>query len=218
MAREITADSPVQYLKTVGPVRARALARLGIETVSQLLAHYPRRYFDRSTVVPIRQAAVGQDVTVLGTVLTAGERRTRRGGSLQTVALGDETGTLFCVWFNQSYLLRQFRAGTPVMCSGVVQSHAGRRQLVHPDFEIIAAERDALHTGRLVPQYPLTHGIGQHWLRRLIHATLQALAPHLPETLPAVEKKRVLPMMWERKKNMPPSMLTTVMAPRPSTE
>jgi len=190
MVREITADSPVQYLKTVGPVRARALARLGIETVSQLLVHYPRRYFDRSTVVPIRQAAVGRDVTVLGEVLTSGERRTRRGGSLQTVAIADATGTLFCVWFNQSYLLRQFRAGTRIMCSGVVQSHAGRRQLVHPDFEILAGERDALDTGRLVPQYSLTQGIGQHWLRRLIHATLQALAPQLPETLPASLRAR----------------------------
>ena len=117
--------------------------------------------------------------------MTAGERRSRRGGSIQTVTVQDRTGVMFCVWFNQRYLLKQFRSGSKVMCSGLVQAHAGRKQLVHPDYEILDGCGDRLHTGRLVPQYPLTQGVGQHWLRRLIHSTLDQLAGQLTETLPS---------------------------------
>ncbi len=113
-------------------MRVRALARLGIATVGDLLAHYPRRYFDRSQTTALDCLQAGQEVTVAGEVLTAGERRTRRGGSLQTVSIGDGCGVLFCLWFNQRYILKQFRSGERVMLSGMVQNHAGRRQLAHP--------------------------------------------------------------------------------------
>ncbi|RKZ18126.1 hypothetical protein DRQ50_04330 [bacterium] len=93
MKPRLEATTSVQYLKGVGPARARALSRLGIETVSDLLAHYPRRYLDRSHTVPIGSTAAGQDVTVLGEVLTSGERRTRRGGTLQTVSVGTTAGS-----------------------------------------------------------------------------------------------------------------------------
>ncbi|MFH1845276.1 MAG: ATP-dependent DNA helicase RecG [bacterium] len=185
MARDLTWNSPVQYLKTVGPVRAQALARLGIETVEHLLGHYPRRYFDRSSALAIGKTQAGQTVTIQGEIMTAGERRTRRGGTIQTMAVADDSGMLFCVWFNQSYLLRQFRTGKRIMCSGELQRHAGRLQLLHPDFEILDQDNDRLHTGRLVPQYPLTRGLGQHWLRRLIHNCLETVGANLPETLPA---------------------------------
>ena len=111
MKPEFNLTTPVQFLKSVGPARARALSRLGLETVGDLLAHYPRRYFDRTSCLPIGQARPGQEVTVLGEVLTASDRRTGRGGNLLTVAIGDDSGVMFCVWFNQKFLLKQFRAG-----------------------------------------------------------------------------------------------------------
>ncbi len=186
---ETTWDSPVQFLKGVGPVRARALARLGIESVGDLLRHYPRTYLDRTAVTPIRRAAVGQEVTVRGQVLTAGERRTRRGRTLQTVTVDDGSEVLFCQWFGQSYMLKTLRGGVEVLLSGRVQRHQGRKQMVHPDFEILGGagkdgDGDQVHTGRLVPVYPLTSGIGQHWLRRLVHETLPRVVPAVRETLP----------------------------------
>jgi ATP-dependent DNA helicase RecG len=86
--------------------------------------------------------------------------------------------------------LKQFRSGQQVLASGVVSQHAGRRQLSHPDFEILDPQGDPVHTGRLVPVYGLTHGIGQHWLRRLVHDTLAALRGQLPESLPAEVRER----------------------------
>ncbi|MDD5720777.1 MAG: ATP-dependent DNA helicase RecG [Candidatus Krumholzibacteria bacterium] len=186
IAKPLTCDAPVQYLKTVGPVRAAALRRLGIETAGDLIRHWPRNYLDRTQVQAIARLQAGQTATVAGEVLTCGEQRTRRGGGLQTVTVADRTGVLFCVWFNQRYVLKQFRSGQRVMVSGTVQVHNGRRQLVHPDFEIHRDDEDAaavLHTGRLVPVYPLTAGLGQHWLRRLIHSALVELAPRLSDPL-----------------------------------
>ena len=87
-------------------------------------------------------------------------------------------GVLFCVWFNQKFLLKQFKSGRKMMVSGVVQMHAGRPQVAHPDFEVTEpgnAEADSspgLHTGRMVPVYGLTSGIGQYWLRGLVHQAL----------------------------------------------
>ncbi len=182
--RALTADSPVQFLKTVGPVRATALRRLGVETAGDLVHHLPRTHLDRSRVQPIARLQTGVEATVLGEVLTAGERRTRRGGSLQTVTVDDGSGVLFCVWFNQRHVLKQLRGGTRVMLSGLVQRHGQRPQLVHPDFETLDDREETLHTGRLVPVYPLTAGIGQHWLRRLIHSVLTELAPGLDDPLP----------------------------------
>ncbi len=202
MATEFSLETHVQFLKSVGPARARALDRLGIMTVGDLLAHYPRRYFDRSATVPIGRARPGTEATILGEVLTAGDRRTRTGGSLLTVSIGDDSGVLFAVWFNQKYLKNQFRPGRKVMASGLVQRHQGRLQLAHPDFELLDDPADApeagapagLHTGRLVPVYGLTAGVGQHWLRALVHQSLERLAGQTPEILPPdVVKRRGLP-------------------------
>lgn len=178
-------DSDIQFLKGVGPVRARALARLGIATAGDLLRHYPRRWLDRSQATPIASLQPGREATVAGEVLTSGSRRSRGGRSLQTVSIGDASGVLFCQWFGQGYLLKQFRSGVQVLVSGRVQIYQGRKQIVHPDFEFVAPGEDTLHTGRLVPVYSLTSGLGQHWLRGLIRDALGALVPETEEYLPA---------------------------------
>ena len=206
MKPEFNTETQVQFLKSVGPARARALARLGIETVGELLGHYPRRYFDRSETVAVARITPGKEVTVQGEVLTAGERRIRRGGTIQTVTIGDETGVLFCTWFNQRYLLKQFQPGRRVMFSGVARRRQGKLQLIHPDFELLAAPGSestadtgpGLHTGRLVPVYGLTAGVGQHWLRSLVWQALERLSAAgggtLPEILPpALRRERGLP-------------------------
>jgi ATP-dependent DNA helicase RecG len=177
-------DSPVQYLKGVGPVRAQALSRLGIVTVADLLRHYPRTHLDRSRVTPIRDLRSGAEATVLGRVLTSGERRSRQGRTVQTVAVADAGGTLFCQWFGQPYLLRQLRPGLEILLGGRAQIYNHRMQMVHPDYELLEDGGATLHTGRLVPIYPLTTGVGQHWLRRLVHETLAAVRDRLEETLP----------------------------------
>lgn len=188
MDTSLQLSSAVQYLKSVGPARATALRRLGVETVGDLLWHLPRNHLDRSQARRIGTLVPGEVATVAGEVLTCGERRTRRGGTQQTITVSDPSGVLFCVWFNQRFVLKQFRSGRRVMLSGAVQTFGGRRQMVHPDFEVLDPEGDGeqgvVHTGRLVPVYPLTAGVGQHWLRRLIHDTLDRVTPLIDDPLP----------------------------------
>jgi ATP-dependent DNA helicase RecG len=200
MKPEFSLATPVQFLKSVGPTRVRALSRLGIVSVGDLLAHYPRRYFDRTSCVPIGSARHGQELTMMGEVLTCSDRSTQRGRSLLTVTIGDDTGVLFCVWFNQKFLKKQFRTGLKVMASGTVQFHNGRPQLAHPDFEIITGEGEAeaktsgLQTGGMVPVYGLTSGIGQYWLRSLVDQALTRSESYHSESLPpALIKKYGFP-------------------------
>lgn len=200
MKPEFNLSTQVQFLKSVGPSRVRALSRLGIGTVGDLLAHYPRRYFDRTSCVPIGRVGPGQEVTIMGEVLTCSDRSTRQGGHLLTVTIGDETGVMFCVWFNQKFLKKQFRTGLKVMASGAVQFHGGRPQLAHPDFEILTNENEAaekspgLQTGRMVPVYGLSAGIGQYWLRGLVDQALTRTASfHLESLPPALIKKYGFP-------------------------
>ncbi|MCB1184644.1 ATP-dependent DNA helicase RecG [bacterium] len=209
MKPEFSLATPVQFLKSVGPARARALTRLGIATVGDLLAHYPRRYFDRTSCQPIGRARPGQEITVLGEVLTCSDRRTRRGGNLLTVTLGDDTGVVFCVWFNQKFLQQQFKPGRKVMASGVVQFHGGRPQLAHPDFEVLEAPPEGadatpgLHTGRMVPVYGLTAGIGQYWLRGLIDQALtRAEARHAESLPPELVRRHGFPGRGEALRNI----------------
>ncbi len=209
MKPEFSLATSVQFLKSVGPARVRALTRLSIASVGDLLAHYPRRYFDRTSCVSIGGLRPGQEVTVMGEVMTCSDRRTGRGGNLLTVAVGDDTGVVFCVWFNQKFLKKQFRTGKKVMASGVVQFHGGRAQLAHPDFEVLDAKPDGgdkeagLHTGRMVPVYGLTAGIGQYWLRALMDQTLKRAANHHLESLPpAIIRRHGFPARGKALRNI----------------
>ncbi len=89
MKPEFKLETSVQFLKSVGPARARSLARLGIETVGQLVGHFPRRHYDRTATVKVAQIVPGKEVTVQGRILTAGQRRTRRGGTIQTITVAE---------------------------------------------------------------------------------------------------------------------------------
>lgn len=92
-------NTPIQYIKSVGPKRAEALNNASIHTVNDLLHYYPRRYLDRSTVKSIKDIQINDEVTIIGNVEVCGERRTRKGKLFQAV-LSDGTGLTTLVWFN----------------------------------------------------------------------------------------------------------------------
>ncbi|MBN2072087.1 MAG: ATP-dependent DNA helicase RecG [Candidatus Krumholzibacteriota bacterium] len=178
-----------QYVKGVGPARQVLLSRLGIETVEDLLSHYPRDYYDRSELKKINNLEEGRRTGFTGTVLAVSNRRLGPRRSLLTVAAGDETGIINLVFFNQPYLEKQFRQGLQIVASGTPQSYRGQKQIVAPEYEIIAGELgdDLIHTGRIVPVYPLTAGISQRMIRRIIRSAIEKsegmIAENLPERL-----------------------------------
>lgn len=184
-------DSPVQYLKGVGPARARQLAALGLSTVTDLLYHFPRAYQDRSQVTPIASVCSGEFATVCGEVLRVRHRRIlrRRVRSVVEVVVGDPTGELGAVWFNQPYLAKAFRVGSRLILWGRAGGRGGR-QFLSPEYKIFEEGEDVSENTRLMPVYPLTEGLSQKVLRRLIRYALDCLAAKVPEILPDEIRRR----------------------------
>jgi ATP-dependent DNA helicase RecG len=177
---------PIRYVKGVGPQRALWLGQLDIESVEDALYYPPRRYEDRSQLLPIKDLVSGQVATVRATVLSRTMRRARRNLSIVQASLGDTTGVLSCVWFHQPYLAEQLTVDHEFILHGKVEGR-GRLQMVHPELERTEGDDDSsLHMARIVPVYPLTSRLGQRWFRRLIATLLEQYAAEAAETLPEI--------------------------------
>ncbi len=174
-----------QFIKGVGPARQVSLERLGIRTVEDLIMHFPRAYYDRRNLVPIGGLRPGAEATFVGTILAVSPRAGRHGRSILTVAVGDETGVVNLVYFNRPYLERYLRQGERVVVSGEMTTYRDTRQLVSPECEAIGGEltESLIHAGRIVPVYPLTGGISQRMMRRIVHEALEKSAGAFPENL-----------------------------------
>src|SRR6185369_7268039 len=148
-------DTPVTYLKGVGPARADALRRLGIITAVDLLFHVPHRYEDASTVAPIRSLEAGMHGTVIGTVVSKGVIPTRRGLRIFQAVLRDETGMIEVSWTGQPFLDRTIAKGDVLLVTGHVRFFHGR-QLQPREFVNlgVAGDEGATMEGRVLSVYP----------------------------------------------------------------
>ena len=174
---------PVQYLKGAGPKRAELLQHLGVETVEDLLHLYPRDYIDRSRLAPIASLRIGEIATVIGRVRSATVRPVRGRRDFR-LTLEDATGRIECVWFNQPYLEGILERGQSLVVSGQVALFR-TLQLKNAVFELLSGEeQDLIHTGRIVPTYPLTAGLSAKIVRGLMKSALDRYADLAPESLP----------------------------------
>jgi ATP-dependent DNA helicase RecG len=181
--------TPVQYIKGVGPQRARLLEKVGIETLEDALYFLPRRYEDRGNLKPIGQLVSGESQTISGEVMAVDLVVTpRRGLRIMELALQDKTGTMYAKWFNQPYLKKIFKKGQHLVLSGKVTTnryYGHVLEMENPNFEILDDEdQELLHTGRIVPIYPETKGLGSRPIRSIINRLVDQYSPVLPEILP----------------------------------
>jgi ATP-dependent DNA helicase RecG len=167
------------------PPAHRVLAdAFGIETVGQLLHHYPRRYIDRSRVLAIRTLPVDAYATVIATVRSVNKRQTRRRQTMVLVTINDGTGSLDLTFFNQPWIANQYRPGMELAVSGVVQVYRGRLQLANQEVEVLrSGEQDLVHTGRITPVHPAADGITPRTIRELLWRAFEQLPP-LDDPLP----------------------------------
>jgi ATP-dependent DNA helicase RecG len=179
----------VRELKGIGPARAGHLARLGIHTVLDAMLLIPRRYEDRRTFAPIGRLRLGESATVLGQVKSAGMGRTRRGIPYCEILVEDRTGTLPVRWYRQPYLARVFQRGARVILTGKLSPYPPR-QMINPEHEVEEADEARCHTGRIVPVYPLTAGLAQRFLRRLLFGLVQSAGSRLADPLPLSVRDR----------------------------
>lgn len=185
-------DAPVSTLHGVSTAYMARLERLGIETVRDLLYHFPHRYDDYRQLKSINQLEYGEETTIIGTIWETHSRKTRTGRDVVTSVIADASATIEAVWFNQPYLVRQLRPGRRIVLSGKVDEYLGRLRLQSPTWEPL--EKELIHTGRIVPVYPLTRGISSRWMRRLMKRVLDHWVPRLQDYLPTPirERKRLV--------------------------
>ncbi|HXW69712.1 MAG TPA: ATP-dependent DNA helicase RecG [Dissulfurispiraceae bacterium] len=212
--------SPVQYVKGVGPQRARLLMRLGINTVKDALFYLPYRYEDRSTLIKIAELAPHRLDTGLNTIsgkvvgseiVTPNPRRPRL--RLFELVIADSSGVLKAKWFNQGYLKKLFKHGQEVVLYGVVKRNywGSGFEMINPEYEIIDdgeddpahAPAEQIHTGRIVPVYRLTEGISQKQLRNIMYAIVGSAVPSVHDALPPeIITRRRLPGLRESLTNV----------------
>jgi ATP-dependent DNA helicase RecG len=196
--------TPLQFLKGVGPQRAKLLANLGLRTVEDALYYLPARHEDRSQLTPLRSLKPGDVTTVTGAIRAISPPPRGRPRMPLSVLLGDGTGFLTCVWFGQPYLERVFQRGQRLIVHGKVQRYrSGPLQMQVKDFEIAEDEgasdpsEEALHAGRLVPVYGLTRGLTarpmRRLMKRLVDGYVEGLEDPLPDDLRARHRLEGLP-------------------------
>ncbi len=181
-------DSPVTVIKGVSSSLATKFSKLGVKTVRDLLYFFPRRHLDYSQRKSISQLIEGEEQTIIANVWEA--REIRLGGRRSTEAtVGDETGNVRVVWFNNPYLARKLATNTQVVISGKVGLFNGRHVFESPEWELVE-DRDLIHTGRLVPLYHLTQGLRPRQVRKLVKEVVDQWAWQVEDFLPSVLEER----------------------------
>ncbi|MFH1775043.1 MAG: ATP-dependent DNA helicase RecG [Chloroflexota bacterium] len=187
-AASVSIDLPVTVVKGVSVSLAAKFAKLGVSTVRDLLYFFPNRHLDYSQRKSISQLTEGEEQTIIANVWQTQE--IRPGGRRSTEAIvGDETGNIRVVWFNNPYLVRQLRVNMRVVLSGRVALFNGRYVFESPEWEP-AEEGDLVHTGRLVPLYPLTSGLRPRQVRKLMKGFIDQWAGYLADFLPREVRER----------------------------
>ncbi len=165
LAATLSFDEDVRKVRLVSPGRAQALSQLGIESVRDLLDHFPRRYIDLSSVKTIASAAIGQSCTIQGRVHEIKLKRPRPRLSLVELSLVDDTGVLICTVFRQPWLMDSIKAGDSLALAGKVEFSYGFKRMTNPFIEALG---DEPIKGKIIPVHPACEKISAAWMRRLI--------------------------------------------------
>ncbi len=194
---EIRLSDDVSRLSSVNSRTKARLNTLGIEIVEDLIYHFPHRHDDFRDVRKIAELVPGETQTLKATVWEASETGRGRVKNAQAV-LGDETGNIRAIWFNQGYLVRTLKPGTTIVISGVPKVYRGRIVFQSPEYDIFNDQEGPLHAGRLVPIYPLTEGLYQRTIRRAVRQALDTASQQVQEYVP-LETLRHYDLMGLRK-------------------
>ncbi|MCX7911741.1 MAG: ATP-dependent DNA helicase RecG [Dehalococcoidales bacterium] len=181
--------APLTVVSGISTALAQRFARLGLRTVRDLLYFFPHRHIDYSRLKLISQLVEGEEQTIVANIWQAQE--VNLGGRRSTEAIvGDETGNIRVVWFNQPYLAKRLRTNDRIILSGRVSVFRGRLVFLSPEWEPVD-ETETVHTARLVPVYSLTEGLRPRQVRRLMKDFIDRWAEMMPEFLPQDLRSRL---------------------------
>ena len=175
-------NTDVRYIKGIGETRAKALEKLGVYTLRDLISFFPRRYEDRSVIYPIAELPVGETACCQAMIAAPPTSHRIPGGrTLVKVRAVDATGVLDVTFFNQAYRQQSLHTGESFVFCGKVEGNLLRRQMVNP---LMEPEGQHQLTGRIMPVYPLTKGVSQPLLQKSVRQGLDACRELLPDVLP----------------------------------
>ena len=184
----------VQFIKGIGPKLAALLGKREIRTVEDALYLLPLRYEDRRELIQIGSLRPGQTAVFCGRVLSADEVTTKGGRRVFEVVVGDDTGTISCKWFhaNSVWMKRTWKVGRNGVFCGEINQFGYQREVHHPDAEWLTEGNDAksvlaadpANYGRIVPVYPLTEGLHQKAMRRILKEVLDVFLDNVESAVP----------------------------------
>jgi ATP-dependent DNA helicase RecG len=208
--RDSPLDAPAQFLKGVGPKRAELLAKLGVRTARDLLFHVPRRYEDASTVTKIGSLRVGDDVTIVGEVVSKGVLPTRSRLRIFSAVIRDSSkDSIEVSWPGQPFLDRTIRKGDLLLVAGKVRFYHGK-QVQPREWVVLGTAEEGTGGGRVLPVYAATEGISQKVLRSIIDQSLDRL-------LPLVTSEDILQQSGLAPKQLPTLMQALSLLHRPES-
>lgn len=183
MAIEI--DTPIQFLKGVGPKLGNVLGKRGIHTVNDLLEWYPRAYEDRRAARSISTLEPGQIVSLKAQILKVSSMNLGRSHrKIYEVVIQDKTGRIACKYFRVPYrgYFERFQVGMDVRVMGKVTEYRGRKEFHHPDIHVVQMNEE--EEDRLIPLYTETEGLSPQKLRKMIASALTLPPEGIPDPLP----------------------------------
>lgn len=172
----------VQYVKGVGPAKAKILSSIGIVTLDDLITYFPRTYEDRSKPKHISEIIDGEEVLIdVMATSNVSEIRIGRNKTILKLVVRDETAPCIITWFNQNYLKGKFKVGQRYRFYGKAAVKYGKVEMINPVFDV---EEKSKNTGKIIPIYPLTYNLKQVTIRNAIENGLKIVDGKLKETMP----------------------------------
>ena len=174
-------NKPVQYVKNVGPTRVKLLNKLNINTLQDLISYFPRNYEDRGGAKRLSDCIDGEEVLIKGVAITKVQEIFARRLKMYKLVVRDGETPCTIIWYNQSYLKNVIKIGHTYNFYGKVEIKLGRYEMKSPIFDESGENKN---TGKIIPIYPLTYGISQNTIRKIIENGINEVYGNLEETLP----------------------------------
>jgi len=179
---------PLTAIKGISEALSKKLNKLNIYTIYDMCTQYPSRHLDYGLLKKINQLQAGSEETIRAFVWEAGIKKGAKGRQSSEAVLGDDSGNVRALWFNNPYVAKNLKSGDEVIVSGRINILNGRAVFESPEWEY--ADKAGTHTGRLVPIYPLTAGLSQRQARKLFKETAETYHSAFKEFLPTDIKER----------------------------
>jgi ATP-dependent DNA helicase RecG len=192
--RKKNLQTGIQFIKGIGPRLATLLEKRDIRTVEDALYLMPLRYEDRRELIPVSRLAAGRSAVFCGRVISADLVTTKGGRRVFEALVSDDSGTIVFKWFNANatWMKRTWKVGREGVFSGEVNQFGYQREVHHPDVEWLpegadlkaVLADDPANFGRIVPVYPLTEGLHQKTMRRIMREVLDGFLDNVSSPLP----------------------------------